>query len=296
MTTYTNPHTAEVAHDTELLRLIGRSNAAAMATMSLARKARAAACTAFYTKRSDQVTYWGDQTHPIALADTPVGTIVEASINGSSEYQVVTADHGLTWASIDSVRTAPMDGDPSPWHQTGKPEKRDAAVAAYDAALDAADAARAAIVEHEKGYTGWNRYVAVVGGHVHRSMECSTCRETTLSGPVPSLAASEIEEAIALLGPTMCTVCFPLAPVDQTSSKLTAEAITVLIEQGEDAFRAKLAQIAAKAAEKCQADPYDHDNSNRHLYRPWAKCNVCGYHASLTSTGKMRAHKPPKGA
>jgi hypothetical protein len=87
------------------------------------------------------------------------------------------------------------------------------------AALDAE------IAQVEALYTGWSRFFLVTSspGHVHKSMHCSTCRHTTTFGWLPRLSGKSEPEAVADLGPTLCTVCYPSAPLDWTSGKkLTA--------------------------------------------------------------------------
>jgi len=72
-------------------------------------------------------------------------------------------------------------------------------------------------------YTGWSRFFVVTSsaGHVHRSMGCSTCRVTTAYGWLPNLSGKTEAEAVAELGATLCTVCFPSAPVEYTGGKIT---------------------------------------------------------------------------
>lgn len=289
-TTYTNPHTVEVAHDTELLSLLRERRAAHHTADSLGQALRSVAAIAMMDDGSDIVCYWHAQYPRFPLAELPVGTIVSIYHRRlGTLHKVKNADGTLSTATVKDAIDAPMD--------KGNPDsgtRRDRMVVDFDAAVVAARLADQAVVEHEKAYTGWNRYIAVLGGHVHRDMNCSTCYPTTMYAPVPSLAATTPDQAIALVGSTMCSVCFPLAPVDQTTGKLTEAVVNVLINEGDAAFRAKLAEIAAKAAEKCQAAPFDHDRSHAHLYRPYATCNGCGARVSLTSTLKMRAHKAPK--
>lgn len=77
----------------------------------------------------------------------------------------------------------------------------------------------------EATYTGWSRFFLVVSsaGHIHSSMHCSTCRPTTRFGWLPELSDSTETEAVASHGPTLCSVCFPSAPLDWTTGKkLTA--------------------------------------------------------------------------
>ena len=55
-------------------------------------------------------------------------------------------------------------------------------------------------------------------------MGCSTCHATTSYAPVVSLSALDEAAAVEALGETLCSVCFPTAPVDGRPSKLTAAA------------------------------------------------------------------------
>lgn len=67
----------------------------------------------------------------------------------------------------------------------------------------------------------WSRFFWVQnnGGHVHSSMNCSTCnngRTPTRFGWNPDLSGLTEAAAVAKLGPSLCTVCFPSAPVEYT--------------------------------------------------------------------------------
>lgn len=105
-------------------------------------------------------------------------------------------------------------------------------VARYAEARDAAAAARDAVDEHDSaGYHGWTRYMLCTSsnGHVHADTRCSTCRMTTTFAPVVSLSGSTATEAISALGETLCSVCYPDAPIAGKIGKLTkAQAKKVL--------------------------------------------------------------------
>lgn len=83
-------------------------------------------------------------------------------------------------------------------------------------------AREAVIVEMEKLndlYTGWSRFFLVTssaGGHIHSSMDCSTCRISTEYGWLPTLSGLTEEAAVAAHGAILCTVCYPSAPVEWT--------------------------------------------------------------------------------
>jgi hypothetical protein len=88
---------------------------------------------------------------------------------------------------------------------------------------DVIDDLREAIRNEDDKYTGWSRFFLVTSsaGHIHSSMSCSTCRPTTAYGWMPELSGKSEEEAVSTLGPALCSVCFPSAPVDYVGGKIT---------------------------------------------------------------------------
>lgn len=105
-------------------------------------------------------------------------------------------------------------------------EESDRVVLAYRDAIERRKAASAAVAAHEEHYTGWNRYFLVVSsaGHVHRSMNCSTCYPTTAYSPVVSLSGHEDDEAVAALGNHLCSTCFPELRANGKPKKLSKAA------------------------------------------------------------------------
>lgn len=75
----------------------------------------------------------------------------------------------------------------------------------------------------EELYTGWSRFFLVTSskGHIHRSMSCSTCRWTTTYGWLPNLSGRTEADCVDEFGPALCSVCYPTAPVEWTTEKLT---------------------------------------------------------------------------
>lgn len=73
---------------------------------------------------------------------------------------------------------------------------------------------QAAPYEAEYRTRRWNRYFLVTnhGGHVHRNMDCSTCRPTTRYAWLVELAGCDEAAMIDEFGEAACTVCFPDAP------------------------------------------------------------------------------------
>lgn len=134
---------------------------------------------------------------------------------------------------------------------------------------------------------GWSRFFIVqnAGGHIHSSTNCSTCNKVTSRGWsqtkfgwLTELSGQSEEQAVAEQGAILCTVCFPSAPVEWTN-KYDLEK-------------------AAKDAAKCPGSGtyLDQDKPHRVGYYSgnWATCPECGSKPSLTSTNKLRAHKPGK--
>lgn len=135
------------------------------------------------------------------------------------------------------------------------PERYAAATeAAYNkatAAHEPVNAARAAIRKHEENYTGWNRYFLVtnVGGHIHRTMDCTTCYPTTMFHMLVDLAAKDAAEAVAEEGEVLCTICFPDAPVEWTNGTRNATKA-----EREARAKAKAERDAAKLAKALMPD------------------------------------------
>ncbi|WP_053122708.1 hypothetical protein [Mycolicibacterium conceptionense] len=121
---------------------------------------------------------------------------------------------------------------------------------------------------------GWSRFFLVPAGHIHATMDCSTCnngREPTKFAWLPELSALTEADAVAEHGALLCSACFPSAPTEWTN------------------FYEKRA--AEKKAAQCPGSgTWDYPRGTRRRYVP---CDRCGDMVSITSTGKLRAHKPP---
>lgn len=117
---------------------------------------------------------------------------------------------------------------------------------------------------------GWSRFYSVPGGHVHSDRGCHTLRITTRLTWNPGLSGKTEAEAVAALGPTLCTHCFPSAPVEWTRGK-------------EDTDRCPGSNKA----------PVDGTRRWAGLSQ-YGKCPECGGVIQVTMSG-LRKHKP-KGA
>jgi hypothetical protein len=67
-------------------------------------------------------------------------------------------------------------------------------------------------------YGGWPRFFLVQ--HIHNSMYCSSFRPTTRVGWLPDVSGLTEAEAVAEHGATLCTKCFPSAPVELTVARV----------------------------------------------------------------------------
>lgn len=89
----------------------------------------------------------------------------------------------------------------------------------------------------------WSRFFLVdnVDGHIHKSMNCSTCYPTTRFRWLPVLSGLTEAEAVTAHGSILCTVCFPSAPVEWTNG---------ISHEAQAAKDAKAAEKAARTAKK----------------------------------------------
>lgn len=149
-------------------------------------------------------------------------------------------------------------------------------LAKYEAELAELDAAQKPLHE-EYARRPWSRFFWVQnnGGHVHSSMNCSTCNKgatATSFGWNPDLSGLTEADAVAKLGPTLCTVCFPSAPVEHTRG----------VDKGHCPGSG---QPAVDGTRKRYGRSY------------YGECSGCHTTQTvLTSNYAVRAHKPPKSA
>ncbi len=70
----------------------------------------------------------------------------------------------------------------------------------------------------------WSRFFLVTNtnGHIHSSLNCSTCRIDTQFAWLPTLSGLTEAEAVEAHGSILCSVCFPSAPVEWTNGESKA--------------------------------------------------------------------------
>jgi hypothetical protein len=115
----------------------------------------------------------------------------------------------------------------------------------------------------------WSRFFLVTSsnGHIHSSMDCSTCNLRTTFGWLPEVSGKSEKEAVEEHGPRLCSVCFPSAPVEWTVGEER-------IEEG-----------------VCEGSGRYVPGVDMRMYSKYGKCEVCGQQVSVTSRGNARKHK-----
>jgi len=146
-------------------------------------------------------------------------------------------------------------------------------VARYDAAV--AELARiradATPLHAEYDRRPWSRFFTVKqrNGHIHDSMRCSTCNRNgsvTEFGWNPELSGLTEADAVAKLGPALCTVCFPSAPVEWTIGK-----------------------PAPASCAGGRAVPGSHSRTGMRFY---GECPTCHERGLVNADGTIRKHPP----
>ena len=104
---------------------------------------------------------------------------------------------------------------------------------------------------------GWTRAFMVrnTNGHVHSTMNCSTCFPTTIFGWMPEWSGRNQEEIIDAAASSACTICFPDAPVDKPSIMELAD-VKAAREEREAAKAERDAKKAAKTIEATRVTDY----------------------------------------
>jgi hypothetical protein len=183
-----------------------------------------------------------------------------------------------TYMSADDVVAALASGKFEV--SLAKRHNADDRIARYTSAVAARQIASDNYAAEAKNYGGWSRFflvVSSVGGHVHSSMDCSTCnngKDFTDFNWLPELSGLTEADAVASQGAILCTVCYPSAPIHFTNA-------------------AELA-AQAKADASCKGSlTYNYNRETArtgYAYGNAATCNDCGARVTLTKSDKMRRH------
>ena len=118
---------------------------------------------------------------------------------------------------------------------------------------------------------GWSRYFLVcnTGGHVHRTRSCSSCFPTTEFVWLPGASGQDGAGLIAMFGATVCSVCFPEAPLDEL-------------------------RAAAKPKHCAGSGEYAEMVYPGGTVDGYGRCPECGKGCKRSANGNLRAHKPAK--
>lgn len=169
----------------------------------------------------------------------------------------------------------------------------------YESSVSDRDVAAAACRESEAIYNAapWARYWLVTSsdGHIHASRHCHTCNKghaPTGFALVPYLSGRPVEDAVADLGPALCTACYPSAPVEsREQARFSSKLALCLAEEGCEAFQKARKEAKAKAAARC---PGSGQIGLPGSHRGCVKCPSCGDQSRALSNGKVRPHKSPR--
>lgn len=155
-------------------------------------------------------------------------------------------------------------------HEVDKARRVIARIAEIDKELKA-NQAETELIDIEYARRPWSRFISVEDGHVHSGTRCAkgTIRVTTKIGWHPELSGKTEAEAVALLGPMLCTHCFPTAPVEWTVGK--------------------------PKTDRCEGSGKDPAGQcRRQGMSYYAECTGCGENQTVTQYGLIRAHKSKK--
>jgi len=182
-----------------------------------------------------------------AEIDTEIARIQAAL---SRAYQTA-EDATATIERIDSVQDSYERR-----FEWNSPTKRLAALAAKVAAKEQIEALLAESAPLTAEYVrrgGWSRFYFVTntGGHVHRSMDCTTCFPTTQYAWLTQYSGSTDDQIVADAKSQACTVCFEDAPVEAFRGKGSIET-----PDRKAAREEREAKRAAKAAAEVTVQGY----------------------------------------
>jgi hypothetical protein len=212
----------------------------------------------------DAALYKLDALHGIHLRDIHLAVGDRVTRHGGRKGWSMSDEDAVAAAQVKAART-----DLKPWDND--PTTSLTALAGIEAEM-IANRAESDLIEAEYARRPWTRFVGVAGGHIHSGIWCmgGTIRPTTIRTWAPALSGLEIADAVAKLGPTLCTHCFPSAPVEWT-------------------------QGVAKVDDSCSGSGRSEVQGTYRRGTPgWGTCQECRTGQSMTPRGYIRKHKTPK--
>jgi hypothetical protein len=175
----------------------------------------------------------------------------------------------MSWAEVSThISHLAVQGDHEDFRHGGRPSQlleRDSELLAGIGRLDM----QAEAMEAEWRCDPWTRYFPCLNsdGHVHATLRgCPTVKRDTAMSWATELSGKTVDEAIDDLGPRLCSVCFPGAPVehcrslrDITREQREAEkaARAAQRQADADARAARAAERATKAAQPRKPTPQE---------------------------------------
>jgi len=155
----------------------------------------------------------------------------------------------VTVSITDALALGPVDGTPA--YEVSNFERATAELYTAYGEREAL-AAEAAPFHAEFRAAPWSRFFIVPDGHIHSSMGCYSCnngQSPTQFGWLPQLSGLTEADAVEAHGATLCTLCFPEAPVEWTGGEAKAK-----IEAREIREAAKAERAAKKLAKALLPD------------------------------------------
>ena len=167
-------------------------------------------------------------------------------------------------------------------------DNANAKIAELQVALAAIEA-EAAPYEAEYARRPWTRAFLCTAnnGHVHKDRNCSTTRIRTQFAWMIDYSGKNEAEIVEDAGCIACTVCFPSAPVEALARP------TKMFASPEAKAKAEK-QAAAEAAQCAGSGTWDYPRETArtgYYTGNYGVCSHCNEAITITSTGKMRAHK-----
>lgn len=144
-------------------------------------------------------------------------------------------------------------------------------LAGYEKNLAAARAEAKPFNDEFQRRGGWQRYFLVTNGngHVHKGMNCSTCRRTTQYAWLIELADKPHKEMVDEFGESACTTCFPDAP--SMYQKMKAAGHISGAQRADDAQRAeRQAERARRQAAKDEKGIKAPDGTPLRITKVWS--------------------------
>lgn len=163
---------------------------------------------------------------------------------------------GWKMALIDVIEAVRVVAAGETYKATEAQRALDSYTAAHQKVMEIREAMSPLNAEYRR--RPWTRAFLVqnAGGHVHSSMECSTCFDTTQFAWMTAYSDKPEVEIVEAAGEKACTVCYPSAPVDVLSrpTKMFGPEQIAAQAAREERATAKAAREAKKIEKGLTAD------------------------------------------